>query len=83
MGLQDKLSGIRQTREVGKLLADVCEILDKLEGIGCYIERTGNRWKVSVDDSSSLPTPTTEYKVLTVTDTAGIKSWIEDYVRWP
>ena len=45
--LQNKLSAMTQTREVGKLLKDITEILDTLQGINCYIERSGNRWKIN------------------------------------
>jgi hypothetical protein len=72
MALQDKLSTMTQTRQVGKLLADIAEILDKLEGINCYIERTGNRWKIN---ALGVAAPATGTYVLTSID--GVIQWTE------
>ena len=80
--LQNKLSVMTQTREVGKLLKDIAEILDTLQGINCYIERSGNRWKINAQQSV-LPVGTQNYQVLRWDTTAngGAGEWIADWVR--
>ena len=78
--LQNKLMAMKQTREVGKLLKDITEILDKLEGIDCYIERSGNRWKINASpagDGSTIPDGTAQYQVLAWDGS----EWIADWVR--
>ena len=79
--LSNKLANMTHVRQLGGLCKDLAEVLDYLEGIGCIIERSGNRWKVNVvDGGAGLPAATTQYKVLAVNSSI---EWQEDWVRWP
>jgi len=50
MALSKKLKPGDPIRSItAKWIEDVSEILDKLEGIGCTIERTGNRWIINTE----------------------------------
>ena len=73
--LQNKLAMVQQTRNVRKVLTDICEILDNLEGIECYVERSSNRWKINVSPSS-LPDGTQQYQVPEWTGSAWIAGWV-------
>jgi hypothetical protein len=83
MGLRNILSTIKQTRNLRKVIKPIAEILDALEGDGCYINRVGNRWKIVVQPSSGgggLPSGGLEYQVLQRDDSIDA---VWDWVRWP
>ena len=80
MGLRNILSTIKQTRQLRKVVAPMAEILDTLEGVDCYVERNGNRWKIIVNGDNALPAGGTKYQVLQ-RNASIVAVW--DYVRWP
>ena len=84
MALMRKLKPGDPIRKIGaKWVEDVSEILDKLEGIGCTIERSGNRWKINTDTATvaGLADGTTQYEVLSWRADGATNTWQPDWVR--
>ena len=54
MKLINKLRAVKYTRGIRPYLAQVANILDRLEGVGCTIERRGVNWLISVDSSADV-----------------------------
>ena len=84
MPLMRKLQPGDPIRKIGaKWVEDVSEILEKLEGVNCTIDRNNNRWKINVPSSGGggVTDGTTQYQVLSWKADGSTDTWQPDWLR--